>query len=300
MKKTIALLLLLCLTVLLVACAGKEKTVVEGDYHAEQTIGKNESRRKDGMTEKTLTLFGKERQFYYSNTTSVAGGIYEADFYHSIDSTFLKIRSDTGQILHFQTEPTFAKDYVSPVGEGSTEEEYLAYASAVILDLTGVSTEGWEATIGFGPTKYKTELADGTKYSVDKNGAMLSVSEEEYESMIGTGVTVIYRKKLGEYDRCDKMTVKMSSVGEVFLVNAENYDEWFAPFVSVTPDRARIVQEARKQASSATNNALGGNVEKIEMVVNRDTLWACVYILYSNGVASAGISVYVEVAKIAE
>ena len=212
----------------------------------------------------------------------------------------MKIRSDTGQILHFQTEPTFAKDYVSPVGEGSTEEEYLAYASAVILDLTGVSTEGWEATIGFGPTKYKTELADGTKYSVDKNGAMLSVSEEEYESMIGTGVTVIYRKKLGEYDRCDKMTVKMSSVGEVFLVNAENYDEWFAPFVSVTPDRARIVQEARKQASSATNNALGGNVEKIEMVVNRDTLWACVYILYSNGVASAGISVYVEVAKIAE
>ena len=60
------------------------------------------------------------------------------------------------------------------------------------------------------------------------------------------------------------------------------------------------MQEARKQASSATNNALGGNVEKIEMVVNRDTLWACVYILYSNGVASAGISVYVEVAKIAE
>ena len=56
MKKAIAAILLLCLTVLLFACSGKEKTVVEGDYHAEQTIGKNEFRRKDGMTKKTLAL----------------------------------------------------------------------------------------------------------------------------------------------------------------------------------------------------------------------------------------------------
>ena len=35
MKKTVAAILLLCLTVALFACTGNEKTVVEGDYHAE-------------------------------------------------------------------------------------------------------------------------------------------------------------------------------------------------------------------------------------------------------------------------
>ena len=305
MKKTVAAILLLCLTVALFACSGnalpatENLTVVEGDYHAVESVpAAYDYRRVSDPVPKEFTLFGKQYTLYLTDV-STRFGYYETDHYVGSD-LFLSARTDTGKIVSYQTVPTYAKDYVSPVGEGSTEEEYIAYANSVILDLTGVSTEGWEATVGFFSTKYKTQLADRTDYTINKNGAMITASEEEYEAAIGTGVTVTYRKKIGGFARCDAMTVKMSSVGEIISVNAVNYDEWFAPFSGVTPDRARIEQAVWPLASSYTHG-YSSRVEKIEMLVSDNTLWAEVSILITGSEgASAGVAFYVEVAKIAQ
>lgn len=328
MKKAIAAILLLCLTVLLFACSGKgERTnpsvfgsgeetepltvrplpygknaaVVEGDYHAVAAASASiDSRLVSDPVPKEFTLFGKRYTLYLTDV-SVNLGYYATDHY-SGNSTFVITRADTGKIVCFQTVPSYARDYVSPVREGAGEEEYLAYAKSILNDVAGVSTDGWEATVKSFQTKYKTELPDRTKYSIFRNGVNLSVSEEEYEAAIGTGVTVTFTKKIGEFKRFDEMKVEMTGAGEVISFNAKNYDEAFAPFVGVTPDRARIERAVSPLVRSYAHGQ-DSRVEKILTYVDDGTLWAWVFILITGpgpDGASAGVTISVEVAKIAE
>ena len=326
MKKAIAAILLLCLTVLLFACSGKGEStkqsvfgsegetepltvrplpygknaaVVEGDYHAVAAASASvDDRRVSDPVPKEFTLFGKRYTLYLTDV-AVNLGYYATDHY-SGNSTFVITRADTGKVVGFQTVPTYAKDYVSPVGEGASEEEYLAYAKSILNDVAGVSTDGWEATVKSFQTKYKAERPDQTVYSIFKNGVNLSVSEEEYEAAIGTGVTVTFTKKIGEFKRFDEMKVEMTGAGEVISFKAKNYDEAFAPFVGVTPDRARIERAVSPLVSSYAHGQ-DSRVEKIVMYVDDGTLWAQVFILITApGGASAGITFSVEVAKIAQ
>ncbi len=328
MKKTIAAILLLCLTVLLFACSGKgERTkqsvfgsgeetepltvrplpygknaaVVEGDYHAVAAASASvDDRRVSDPVPKEFTLFGKRYTLYLTDVV-VNLGYYATDLY-SGNSTFVITRADTGKIVCFQTVPSYARDYVSPVREGAGEEEYLAYAKSILNDVAGVSTDGWEATVKSFQTKYKAERPDQTVYSIFRNGVNLSVSEEEYEAAIGTGVTVTFTKKIGEFKRFDEMKVEMTGAGEVISFNAKNYDEAFAPFVGVTPDRARIERAVSPLVSSYARGQ-DSRIEKIVTYVDDGTLWAWVFILITGpgpDGASAGVTFSVEVAKIAE
>ena len=300
MKKAILALFLLCLAIGLSACA-ENRAVVEGDYHAEPSDGAftAESRHKNVTKPKDFTLFGKESSLYYSNTYSTPGGYYETDSYHS-GVTFVDIRSDTGKVASFQTSPSYSKDYVSPVGEGATEEEYLAYAKSVLTDVAGVSPDGWDATVNI----YSTKYADKRGYFVYRNGATLSLTEEDYEATVGTGVTVTFTKRIGEIERCDKLSVEMTGAGEIVSFSAINFDRAFAPFADVVPDRERIVQAAQTEFDQTFSvRYLSSNVDKILLKVNDGTLWAVVYISYVVGVENdipvqGGVTISVEVAKI--
>ena len=96
------------------------------------------------------------------------------------------------------------------------------------------------------------------------------------------------------------MKVEMTGAGEVISFNAKNYDEAFAPFVGVTPDRARIERAVSPLVSSYAHGQ-DSRVEKIVMYVDDGTLWAQVFILITGpDGASAGVTFSVEVAKIAE
>ena len=327
MKKAIAAILLLCLTVLLFACSEngkKAKTdapgysgqtehveyvaqplsydanarVVPGDYHAlhfPSGMGKALTYTKNGATDKTVTLFGQKYLLNYRQTIIPAGGYYEIDSYVTYKKHVL-IRPDTGKVVSFDTVPSYAKDYVSPVREGATEEEYLAYAKSILNDVAGVPTDGWEATVRITSTKYANERG----YFVLRNGTVLSLAEEDYEATVGSRVSVTFTKKIGEFKRFDEMKVEMTGAGEVISFNAINYDEAFAPFVCVTPDRARIERAVSPLVSSYAHG-LDSHVEKIVMYVDDGTLWAQVFILITGPEgASAGVTFSVEVAKIAE
>jgi len=322
MKKTIAAILLLCLTVLLFACSGKgERTtqsvfgsgeetepltvrplpygknaaVVEGDYHADEAAPAFiDSRRVSDPVPKEFTLFGKRYTLYPTDVVVILG-YYATDLY-SGNSTFVSTRADTGKIVSFQTVPSYARDYVSPVREGAGEEEYLAYAKSILNDVAGVSTDGWEATVWITSTKYANERG----YFVLRNGTVLSLAEEDYEATVGSRVSVTFTKKIGAFERFDEMKVEMTGAGEVISFNAKNYDEAFAPFVGVTPDRARIEQAVSPLVSSYAHGQ-DSRVQKIVTYVDDGTLWAQVFILITGpGGASAGVTFSVEVAKIAE
>ena len=322
MKKAIAAILLLCLTVLLFACSGKGErakqsvfgsggetepltvrplpygknaAVVEGDYHADEAAPAFiDSRRVSNPVPKEFTLFGKRYTLYPTDVVVILG-YYATDQYNG-NSTFVNTRADTGKIVSFQTVPSYARDYVSPVREGAGEEEYLAYAKSILNDVAGVSTDGWEATVRITSTKYANERG----YFVLRNGTVLSLAEEDYEATVGSRVSVTFTKKIGEFKRFDEMKVEMTGAGEVISFNAKNYDEAFAPFVGVTPDRARIERAVSPLVSSYAHG-LDSHVEKIVMYVDDGTLWAQVFILITGPEgASAGVTFSVEVAKIEE
>ncbi|MBR4770079.1 MAG: hypothetical protein IK090_04025 [Clostridia bacterium] len=322
MKKVFFALLLLCLTVLLFARSGKGErakqsvfgsggetepltvrplpygknaAVVEGDYHADEAAPAFiDSRRVSNPVPKEFTLFGKRYTLYPTDVVVILG--YYATDQYSGNSTFVNTRADTGKIVSFQTVPSYARDYVSPVREGAGEEEYLAYAKSILNDVAGVSTDGWEATVRITSTKYANERG----YFVLRNGTVLSLAEEDYEATVGSRVSVTFTKKIGAFERFDEMKVEMTGAGEVISFNAKNYDEAFAPFVGVTPDRARIERAVSPLVSSYAHG-LDSHVEKIVMYVDDGTLWAQVFILITGPEgASAGVTFSVEVAKIEE
>ena len=80
MKKTVAAILFLCLTVALFACSGnalpatENLTVVEGDYHAVESVpAAYDYRRVSDPVPKEFTLFGKQYTLYLTDVSTRFG-----------------------------------------------------------------------------------------------------------------------------------------------------------------------------------------------------------------------------------
>lgn len=140
----------------------------------------------------------------------------------------------TGTLVEFETEllndssryfcgalRALGHDVPCTVTPASTEAEYVAYASAVLEGVAGVSTQGWQV-------KVTTEIA-GTTSRIAKEG-FVSYAQGGAEEV---SYTITFYKTIGGIVRSDLMYVEMSSAGEVSAFNAVHEEEAFSPFVSL-------------------------------------------------------------------
>ena len=264
-------------------------------------FGSFETYKKEGMKPKTVTLFGKTVTLYYSDTVKAGYSVpFDRDFYEFFsegtnDYYLTTIRSDTDKIVTYKTDPSYRADYASPVSADSTDEEFLAYANAVLAEYAGVSTEGWETAVGRSVRKWKS----GERYVHVVDGRTVAVSESEYETLAGTYVKITYTKKIGGIDRCDRMTVEMTDAGEIIDFHAINYEDEFKPFLSIIPDREKIEKEAwRAFGSSGIHGYSSASIWKTELFASENSLWAVVSISYKTGEAEGGVQYAIEVARI--
>lgn len=264
-------------------------------------FGSFEPYKKEGMKPKTVTLFGKTVTLYYSDTVKAGYSVpFDRDFYEFFsegtnDYCLITFRSDTGKIATYQTSPSYRADYASPVSADSTDEEFLAYANAVLAEYAGVSTEGWETAVGRSVRKWKS----GERYVHVVDGRTVEVSESEYETLAGTYVKITYTKKIGGIDRCDRMTVEMTDAGEIISYHGYHSDDLFAPFLNVEPDREKIEKEAwRAFGSSGIHGYSSASIRKIELFASENSLWAVVSIAYKTGEAEGGVQYAIEVARL--
>ncbi len=111
---------------------------------------------------------------------------------------------------------------------------------------------------------------------------------------------ITFSKKIGGIDRCDKMYVRMTNVGEIIELNAVNYDLSFAPYADVQIDRTKIEKEAWRAFDNIrrNNDVVSEKIQDIVLITQNGSLWAQVSIEYCLGETSGGVIYVFEVAKL--
>jgi len=170
----------------------------------------------------------------------------------------------TGTLVEFETQvynesPRYfygalralGHDVPCTVTPASTEAEYVAYASAVLEGVAGVSTQGWQV-------KVTTEIA-GTTSRIAKEG-FVSYAQGGAEEV---SYTITFYKTIGGIVRSDPMYVEMSSAGEVLNFKAIHEEEAFAPFVSLDfstntqEEIMSLIEEKETEGFHALGSSLG-------------------------------------------
>ena len=235
---------------------------------------------------------------YHKSSVRNIGQYPEVDRYSTgVDSdneTHITIRAyydtATGTLVEFTTTlyETVDKAYgVSPYVRGalralghnvpctvtpaSTEAEYVAYASAVLEGVAGVSTQGWQV-------KVTTEIA-GTTSRIAKEG-FVSYAQGGAEEV---SYTITFYKTIGGMVRSDTMYVEMSSAGEVLNFEAIHEEEAFAPFVSLDfstnsqEEIMSLIEEKETEGFHAIGSSLGEKKPPSrttrELQVKNNMLW---------------------------
>ena len=319
--KKLSIILLVLIALLFTSCAAGSKKVEVNDeytallygysaggnvndaaaanYYTGERFYQETDYEKPEMERKTVSLFGKDHYVLYLHTMHSKERSYDLDLYMSVsetEHTVICYRSDTESIIRFKMQPTYLNSFRSPVNCESTDEEFLAYASDVLAEYAGVSTEGWDAEIVRSKIKRQTE--EGFFHLVDDR--LVSVSESEYEELADSTIRITYTKKLGEIKRSDQMWIEMTDAGEIVGYKADNYEDAFAPFKDVQPDKQKIMR-AVAQASS-----LGvGSDSEILLTPHDGSLWAEVRVeyrsapsVYDDTVVTSGARYVVEIARL--
>ena len=318
--KKLSIILLVLIALLFASCAsGSKKVEVNDEYTAllyGYSVGggvndaatncytgerfyQETNYEKPEMERKTVSLFGKDHYVLYLHTMHSKERSYDLDLYMSVsetEHTTICYRSDTESIIRFKMQPTCLNSYQSPVNCESTDEEFLAYASDVLAEYANVSTEGWEAVIQRGVVKWQTEQG----YFLATDDKTVSVSETEYEDLVDTVIQITYTKKIGEIKRSDKMQIKMTDAGEIISYRADNYEDAFAPFKDVQPDKKKILRAVGQVSSMAVSAD-----SEILLTPHDGSLWAEVRVVhqsapsvYDDTVVTSGVSYVVEIAHL--
>ena len=254
-----------------------------GRYIGEIELERIDWETKSGVPERKDTVLGRELTLRYDVSHKREYWGFQMDAYTSSklsdeisDYCFVYYRTDTDKIVkyHYCGEPeNYDRNYSSPVKPDSTEEEYIAYARQILLECAGVSAEGWEVmtttyflipnTLPFYASPSYQRI-DGFTYYADDS----CDPNAEY--------CFTFYKTIGEIVRSDKMYVRMTNVGEIIDFHAISCDEAFKPYEGIAVDKAKVERAAFSVASVGS-----AEVEKNELYVADDALWAMVDIVYS-------------------
>ena len=309
MKKTIFVTLCLCLAILLCSCMGTENGVeVINDYIPllyENSVGGAEDHNTDRYTgEKFFSMEKYEKTNREKKNDEISGNAqaltydwtlksnelsYELDEYSFVkgrDAVFVSYRTDTNKIVKYQKNVANNREYMSVVNPNSSESEYIAYAKAVFLEYAGISVDAWDVRIQTWRAEYGYN--DGFINYVHETPSY----NAEY--------IITFSKKIGGIERCDKMYVHMTNVGEIIEFKAVNYDESFGPYANVQIDRTKIEEEAWHAFDNIrkNNNVLSEIINNIELITQNGSLWAQVTIEYRLGETSGGVIYVFEVARL--
>ena len=319
--KKLSIILLVLIALLFASCASGSKKVEVNDeytallygysaggnvndaaaanYYTGERFYQETDYEKPEMERKTVSLFGKDHYVLYLHTMHDKDQSYDIDLYMSVletEHTIICYRSDTGSMVRFKMQPTYLNSFRSPVNCESTDEEYLAYANEILAEYANVSTEGWEAVIQRGVVKWQTEQG----YFLATDDKTVSVSETEYEDLVDTVIQITYTKKIGEIKRSDKMQIKMTDAGEIISYRADNYEDAFAPFKDVQPDKKKILRAVGQVSSMAVSAD-----SEILLTPHDGSLWAEVRVVhqsapsvYDDTVVTSGVSYVVEIARL--
>lgn len=285
MKKIILLSLILLISILFCSCSAKSVDSYKVLVYAEGNAAGNandsiprfsgkkfeefEKEEKLLKGKKEADVFGRKISFTYDYSKKYDSCDYEIDTYsygNGEEMTFVSYNSESEKMVTYLRSNRYTpnRSYLSSVNPDSTREEYIAYAKQILLEVSGVSAEGWEVAV----ETYREEYGytkDFINYSSDipENNAIY---------------TFTFFKQISGIDRGDKMYVKMSNVGEILEFNAINYDEAFKPYENVAIDRKKItdavseISDIDSFSSSAINN--------IELYVQDNALWALIEVEY--------------------
>ena len=319
--KKLSIILLVLIALLFASCASGSKKVEVNDeytallygysaggnvndaaaanYYTGERFYQETDYEKPEMERKTVSLFGKDHYVLYLHTMHDKDQSYDIDLYMSVletEHTIICYRSDTGSMVRFKMQPTYLNSFRSPVNCESTDEEYLAYANEILAEYANVSTEGWEAVIQRGVVKWQTEQG----YFLATDDKTVSVSETEYEDLVDTVIQITYTKKIGEIKRSDKMQIKMTDAGEIISYRADNYEDAFAPFKDVQPDKKKILRAVGQVSSMAVSAD-----SEILLTPHDGSLWAEVRVeyrsapsVYDDTVVTSGARYVVEIARL--
>ena len=129
---------------------------------------------------------------------------------------------------------------------------------------------------------------------------MVSVSESEYEELADSTIRITYTKKLGGIKRSDQMQIKMTDAGEIISYRADNYEDAFAPFKDVQPDKKKILRAVGQVSSLGV-----GSDSEILLTPHDGSLWAEVRVeyrsapsVYDDTVVTSGARYVVEIARL--
>jgi hypothetical protein len=183
--------------------------------------------------------------------------------------SFVYYRADTQKIVKVTSVPTNDPNYSSPVNEQSTEAEYIEYARTKFLELTGVSTEGWHAKLNISNT-----YIDSSTYI--------------------PACEITFYKMIGDVERCDKMYIKMTTRGEVFVFSAINCEEAFEPFNELDISKDKIEAAVREVYHRWWGRA---EITQIDLVTNNGELWADATVTYTSGEYISASSFVVKLAE---
>ena len=313
-------LVLVLIALLFSSCSAKQQAIVENEEYSAllyaNSAGSNVDSTtmryigerfytvsdylKPNMEDKTFSLLDKDYSVLYLFTMKDSEQPYDLDLYMSASDSgkpTICCRSDTGGILRFQAQPSYSSAFPSPVNCESTDEEFLAYASEVLAEYAGVSTKGWDTEIVRSKIKWQTE--EGFFHLVD--GRLVSVSESEYEELADSTIHITYTKKIGEIKRSDQMRIQMTNAGEIIEYKADNYEDAFAPFKDVQPDKQKILHAVAQVSSKG----ISSSVDEVLLTPHNGSLWAEVRVVYRSApsvyddtVVTSGASYVVEIAHL--
>ena len=83
-------------------------------------------------------------------------------------------------------------------------------------------------------------------------------------------------------ERSDKMYVRMTNVGEIIEFNAINCDDAFKPYEGIKIGNVAVEKAAMVASGKTVSEPIESTkIDKTELYVKNDALWAMVYVVYS-------------------
>lgn len=246
---------------------------------------------KEGIDNKKMVFFNEDCDLYYMITVDL--GIYDERFDdYSSRQCFVMVGENTGKIISYglrNPDKTQNND-ASKVNVYSTRQEFIDYASEILLNYTGVSTEGCDVEVQ--TSKIKTTY----KYSKEEVIEEDFINFSNYDPSFSAEYQITFYKKLSDIHRIDDISVTLRSDGTILSFKNRSCDEKFKKFNAIKIDKKLIETMVvdKFESEISNNNLLLSNIE-LFAVPDGDNLWVLAKVFYkhvSNGETFSSVVQY--------
>ena len=265
---------------------GEGGPMVTPDYSGKELFVSNMI-EKEGVEKKSIVIFDDECAFSYAGTIDF--GVYDERYDDYIsDKCIIQVGENTGRIGSFSHgNPNSVRfSIVPPVNAHSTCQEFIDYASDVLLKYSGVSTSDCEVEIKTSNihTTYKY-----TKEEINQD----FVNFIDYDPSFTAEYKIVFHKKLGGINRIDDISVTIKNDGTVKRFRARVCDEKFKKFSGVFIDKELVMKMvADKFKHTVSGSDLMITDKQLYAVPDGDNLWVLAKVYYkwaSNGVLLSSV-----------